>query len=508
MTIQQMTNKQKKLALIGISLLSFTAFLDATIVSTALPAMQANLRLTVTQLQWVMNIFFLALSALMISMSKIADFFGKRRIFYLASVIFGLASLGAGFAINGLWLIFFRGLQGITCAATVPVGIVIVQNIFESKARTQAIGTFSAITGSGLALGPVVGGFLVAWLGWQAVFFVNVPIIIIGLLLCIPNLHEIHNPDKEAKLNIAGIILIVLSLAPLIFAIVELNRLAWHTWIIRSNLILSLLAILLFFFVEKKSAFPIIPKSLFKNQCFIPVLLYAFVGGGTMAIMLFACPLYLTIILNQSHIMTGVYLFIMSFMVTIGSPIISRVNERFSSKKIALTGIACYFISALLILQFSINLNYTLIIIAFTLFGLGWAIFNTITAIIFTERLPSLQLSSAMGSLYSVYNIGAALLLAFSVLLFNNRTLYYSLINFLQLHTKLNPKQLTILKQFVIDPSRLHSVAKQLPISLKHSVILLKNAFVAGMHNMYWPSLFFCVVAFIAVWTRIKEPRK
>jgi MFS family permease len=158
------SNKANWLALIGVSILSFTAFLDFTIVNTALPAVQMDLHVSVLKLQWIVNIYAIVLSMLMIMAGKFSDIFGKRKIFYIGALIFIIAGLGAGFAPNINILIFFRAVQGIAGAIIFIGGISLVPSLFPNGNQAQAIGVYSAITGLGLGIGPFLAGILVSTL--------------------------------------------------------------------------------------------------------------------------------------------------------------------------------------------------------------------------------------------------------------------------------------------------------------------------------------------------------
>src|SRR3989344_76600 len=172
-------------ALLGLCLLSFTAFLDFTIVNTALPFIQKDLNANVIQLQWITNIFAMILSATMIAAGRLADLLGRTKLFYIGIIIFGIAAFGAGNASNIEWLIFFRALQSLGASIAFTVSIALLPQAFPPDEQTRATGIYSAITGAGLALGPFIGGVLINLLSWRWVFWVNLPIIVIGFFLCI-----------------------------------------------------------------------------------------------------------------------------------------------------------------------------------------------------------------------------------------------------------------------------------------------------------------------------------
>jgi EmrB/QacA subfamily drug resistance transporter len=449
-----MAKASKIFALMGISLLSFTGFLDATIVSTALPSIQASLHMSVTELQWVMNAFFLGISAFMASMGRVADIYGRRKIFYIGTLIFGIASLGAGLATSAGWLIVFRAIQGITTAITIPVGIALIQTIFDQNETAKAMGIFSSITGAGLALGPVVGGALITAFGWPAVFLVNIPFIVIGFGMCFFTVKESRS-TTEMRLDYFGILFLVLTIGALVFAVVEANNYGWESTPIISSFVIFVVSLIFLIVTEAKVAHPIMSGDLFKNRVFISSILFAFAGGGLMSVILFIDPLYLNLIINKNIFLTGVLLFIMPLVVMTSSPIIGRINHHTGPRKIMIYGAIFYILAAASQMFFSAHLNYFLLTAGFIIFGLGWAVVNQAPAVALGQSVAGDHVSVAMGALFSFYNIGAAVMLALGVTLFHWRTQVELLQNFANQHLVLNAQQQALLEQFVKQPDKM-----------------------------------------------------
>lgn len=493
-------------ALMGISLLSFTGFLDATIVSTALPSIQSDLHMTVTQLQWVMNAFFLGVSAFMASMGRIADMYGRRKIFYIGTIIFALASLGAGMATQALWLIFFRAIQGIMVAITIPVGIALIHTVFNKQETSRAMGVFGAITGAGLALGPVVGGALVTAFGWPFVFFVNIPFIIIGLTMCLFTLKESRSA-VEMRLDYFGILFLVLTIASFVFAVVEANTYGWGAPLIKASFIVSAVSLILLIISESNAPHPIMAGSLFKNRAFTTSILFSFVGGGLMSVILFIDPLYLSLILNKTTWMTGVFLFIMPLVVMASSPVIGHMNEKIGPFKIMAYGAIFYLIASISHTYFSANLNYFLLVSTFIIFGLGWAIVNQSPAVAVGQSIHEDHLSVAMGVLFSFYNIGAAVMLAVGVTLFHSQAMQRLLLGLSEKGVFVNAAQKTLLTRFVSQPNNMNHIIQQLNFVGPDIPNTFNQAFMAGMHMMYLPLIMLAAIAFVTVMYGVKKWR-
>src|SRR5579871_5015940 len=192
-------SSNKWLAFIGITLLSFGCYLDYTVVNIALPTIQKELHTNLTSLQWVMNIYFLALCILATIMGRCGDLYGRRRVFYIGVGIFAIASLIAGSSSTIAWLICGRALQGVGAAIVFPLGPSLLPEAFPEKERGTAIAWLGSLGGVALALGPVMGGAIVAYWGWRWIFFINIPIILLGYLFSFKSIKEssVKNLNNE-----------------------------------------------------------------------------------------------------------------------------------------------------------------------------------------------------------------------------------------------------------------------------------------------------------------------
>lgn len=488
----------KFLVLIGVSLLSFTGFLDATIVSTALPAIQTSLHMSVTELQWIMNAFFLGISAFMASMGKVADIYGRRLVFYIGTIIFALASIGAGLSTHAYWLITFRAIQGIMTAITIPVGIALIQTVFTQEELPKAMALFATITGSGLALGPVIGGALVSTMGWPAVFYINIPFVIVGFLFCLVSVKESRS-EQQMSLDYFGILFLALTTASLVFAVVEANQYGWSSRIIIASFIVFVLSLMLLIFTETKASYPIMASELFKNKVFIPNLLFSFTGGGLMSVILFVNPLYLHLIAGKTLWVTGVLLFIIPLFVVTGSPVIGQINHRIGCRPLLVTGAMLYLLSAIGQLCFGMHLNYYILVPTFVIFGLAWAIVNQVPAVSLGQSIDSDHTSVAMGALFTFYNIGAAVLLAIGVALFHMRAISGLLTGIAKNHIKLSVAEQPLLQKFIQQPDQMQKILDKLKIAHPSITPIFKDSFTSGMHAMFWPLILCSLIALFAV---------
>src|SRR5216117_1113299 len=186
---------------------SSLAFIDSTVVNVALPALQANFNATVVDVQWVVEAYALLLAALLLAGGSLGDIYGRKRIYAVGVIVFGVASAGCGLALNVNQLIFARAVQGIGAALLVPGSLAIISASFGEHDRGRAIGTWSGFTAMTTAVGPVLGGWLIEHASWRWVFFINIPLAVIVLVLTFWRVPESRNPEAASGLDWAGAIL-------------------------------------------------------------------------------------------------------------------------------------------------------------------------------------------------------------------------------------------------------------------------------------------------------------
>src|SRR5712671_3311760 len=210
--------------LVATTLASSMAFIDSTVVNVALPALQTNLNATIVDLQWVIEAYSLLLSALLLVGGSLGDHYGRRRIFLIGVALFAAASAACGFAGDIRQLIAARALQGLGAALLIPGSLAIISGSFSENERGRAIGTWSGFSAITASIGPVIGGWLVEHVSWRAVFFINLPIALLVILISLR--HVAENSDKEkTRVDWLGAILAAAGLGALVYGLIESSRL-------------------------------------------------------------------------------------------------------------------------------------------------------------------------------------------------------------------------------------------------------------------------------------------
>jgi len=241
--------------------------LDNTIVNVALPSIQRELDVDPGNLIWVVNAYVLALASLIMVGGTLGDRYGRKRVFLVGLAIFTLMSAACALSPNESVLIAARAAQGVGAALVAPLSLSILADAYPPERRTAAIGIWAAAAGLGFGAGPVVGGILVELFSWSAVFWVNVPVGIVGLVLVITGVRESRNPDAR-RLDLPGAVLVASGLCVLTFAIVESEHFGWTSPTMIALLLAAGVLLVSFLVVESRVAEPMVPLGLFRDSRF------------------------------------------------------------------------------------------------------------------------------------------------------------------------------------------------------------------------------------------------
>jgi len=260
------------------------AMIDSTVVNVALPVLQSALDATTAQVQWVVEAYALFLAALILVGGSLGDRWGRRRIFAAGIALFALASLWCGLAPDVNQLIIGRAVQGVGGALLVPGSLAIISAAFDESQRGRAIGTWSGFTAITSAVGPVLGGWLIENTSWRWIFFLNLPLALIVLVLVFTHVPESRG-EERGRLDWPGAVFVTLGLGAIVFGLIEAGRLGLGHFTALSTIVLGAIALLAFVWVEAHSRAPMMPLSLFRSATFsganlLTLLLYAGLSGA------------------------------------------------------------------------------------------------------------------------------------------------------------------------------------------------------------------------------------
>lgn len=335
------TPRAKNLALLLLALTQFVVVIDASIVNVALPSIGKALDITQDNLSWVVNSYTLVFGGFLLLGGRLADFFGRRRMFMSGMALFGVASLAGGFAQSEEWLIVARAVQGLGAALASPAALSIVTTTFaEGSERNRALGIWGAVAGAGGAAGVLLGGILTEWAGWEWVLFVNVPIAAFVVWQAPRRLIESREEDEsERTLDIPGAVSITAGLAILVYALVDAAQAGWTSseTLIKGGI--GLLLIAAFVVIELRTRRPLVPFSIFRMRTLRGANVVGILTGMSLFSMFFMITLYLQQVLGLDALEAGLAYLPLAIAIILAAGIAGQLVTRVGYKPVVITGL-------------------------------------------------------------------------------------------------------------------------------------------------------------------------
>jgi EmrB/QacA subfamily drug resistance transporter len=311
---------------------SSVAALDGTVVGIALPSIGREFGVGVADLQWVSTGYLLTLAGLLLLGGALGDRFGRKRVFLIGVVWFGLASLLCGAAPNILTMILARALQGIGGALLTPGSLAILEASFAPDDRSRAIGAWSGLGGVGIAIGPFVGGYLISAASWRLIFLINVPLVVAVVLISLRHVPESRDPAATGRIDIAGALLATVGLVGLCYGLIEGPGLRFASPPVLAALLVGAVGLAAFLLVEARATQPLLPLSVFRSRQFTGATLVTLVVYAALSAVLFLLPIELQQVAGYSPLESGIALlpitFIMLFLSSRSGALASRIGPR------------------------------------------------------------------------------------------------------------------------------------------------------------------------------------
>jgi EmrB/QacA subfamily drug resistance transporter len=310
----------------------FMPMLDNLVVNVALPTIQRELSSGVSGLQWIIDAYTLTFASFMLTGGALGDLYGRKRFFLTGLAVFVVGSLACGLSQDLSQLIAFRAVQGLGAAMLLPGTLSIITATFTGKERGAAIGIWAAMSGLAIALGPLIGGWLVEHVSWQSIFFVNVPIGLVGATLALIVVRESRDQSKSRRLDPPGLVTGTAGLFFLVYALIESNDRGWTDGLILGAFALSAVLLATFFVIESHREYPMLPLSFFR----IPTFAAANVVAAAVFFALFGSTFFLSLYLQNvrgfSPVGAGIRLFPFTVMILLIAPVAGRLSDRFGSR--------------------------------------------------------------------------------------------------------------------------------------------------------------------------------
>jgi len=379
--------QRKWWTLAAVSFGLFMIMLDNTVVNVALPSIQRDLGADLSSLEWIVTGYALTFAALMLIGGKLADAYGRRLIFVIGIVIFTAASLACGLAGSEDMLIAARIVQGAGAALMNPATLSIIAATFPPRERGTAIGIWAGVSALALAIGPLVGGLLTEHVGWEWIFFVNIPVGILGIAASFLLIKE-SKDETHQRLDIPGLATSALGLFSLTYALIEANSYGWGSTRIVGAFAIAAIALAAFVVLERRQRAPMLDLTLFRNSTYTGANLVILLVALAMFGVFFFVSLYMQNILGYSAVQAGAAFLPMTILIILLAPIAGKASDRIGSRWLMTAGMTLLSIQLLYFSQLGPDAGFWNLLPGMLIGGAGMSLTMTPSAAAATRAVP------------------------------------------------------------------------------------------------------------------------
>ena len=416
--------RRRWVALALVCVAQFMVVLDASIVNIALPSIKTALDFSQSNLSWVLNAYVLTFGGFLLLGGRLADLLGRRRVFVSGLILFAVASLAGGLAQSESALNAARAVQGLGAAALSPSALSILTTTFRDGAeRNRALGVWGAVAGSAGAAGVLLGGILTEYLGWEWVFWVNVPIGVIAAALAPRLVAESRSESMTRAFDLAGAVSVTAGLSALVFALVDVTNAGWGSTQTIGLLVVSGVLLAVFVAIERRSEAPLVPFRIFRSRTLTGANVVGVLTGASLFSMFFFISLYMQEVLGYSAIHAGLSYLPLALMIILAAGVASQLVTRVGFKPILAVGMALLAVGLVWFSQVSVGGSFLTDILGPSLVaavGLGFAFVpQTIAAV---SGVADREAGLASGLINTSQQVGSALGLAVLATIANSRT--------------------------------------------------------------------------------------
>ncbi len=392
-------------AMFVVSIGIFMATLDASIVNLVLPTLKDYFNTDIATIEWVMLSYLLTVTTLLLTLGRLSDMYGRKPMFLAGLLIFTLGSGLCSLSASAGQLIVFRVVQGLGAAMLMANSPAIITDVFPHTERGKALGLIGTVVSIGSMTGPVLGGFLIGWMGWQSIFYINIPVGLLGTVYAFKTLK----PDRvhaSQKFDISGAILMFLSLISLVLVITRGQALGWDSLAIIGLSILFAVFLIWFVFVEKRADQPMVELSLFRNRPFSASNASGFLSFVAMFAVILLMPFYMKDILGYNEKHMGMAFVAVPLVMALVAPISGWISDRTNSFLLSSLGMAVSCMALLLLGNLDQDATFFDIVVRMGMMGLGMGLFQSPNNSIVMGSVPKERLGIAGGMLGMVRNLG------------------------------------------------------------------------------------------------------
>jgi len=412
MRARLVTEENKKWwTLAAVSFGLFMIMLDNTVVNVALPSIQRDLGVGLSELEWIVSGYALTFAALMLIGGKLGDAYGRRLLFVVGIAVFTVASLACGLSTSGEMLIAARVAQGAGAALMNPATLSIIAATFPPRQRGTAIGIWAGVSALALAIGPLVGGLLTDHASWHWIFFVNVPIGIAGIAASFLLIDESRDPTHE-RLDLPGLVTSAVGLFALTYGLIEANTYGWGSVRIVGSFALAALSLVSFVVLERRQRAPMLDLTLFRNRTYVGANLVILLVALAMFGVFFFVSLYMQNVLGFSAVQAGAAFLPMTILIILVAPVAGRLSDRWGSRGLMTAGMVLVAGQLLLFSRLDADATFWALLPGLVLGGFGMAMTMTPSAAAATRAIPVAKAGVGSAVLNAFRQVGGSIVIA------------------------------------------------------------------------------------------------
>lgn len=399
-------SRHKYLILLAVGMGTFMTALDASVINTVLPVINIYFKSNITSIQWIVVIYLLVVSGLLLTFGRLGDLHGHKLVYLIGFFLFILSSICCGLSQSTIMLICFRGLQALGASMLMANSPAILTGNFPPNQRGQALGMQGTMTSLGLTVGPSLGGWLTQQFGWQTVFFINVPVGILAFVLSFILINKDTQQTKIERFDIPGAIIFTSGLVVLLLGLNRGSEWGWTSPIILGLLALAIFLLYFFITLERRQTFPMLDLTLFTKRVFSASTASAVINYICLYSITFLLPFYLLQGRNFSPALTGLLLTAQPLSMAIVAPISGTISDRIGSRIPSTLGMIILAAGLFMLSRFNAGTTQTYIILSLATVGLGTGIFNSPNTSALLGSAPSNRQGIASGVLATARNMG------------------------------------------------------------------------------------------------------
>jgi EmrB/QacA subfamily drug resistance transporter len=403
------TEENKKWwTLAAVSFGLFMIMLDNTVVNVALPSIQRDLGVGLSELEWIVSGYALTFAALMLIGGKLGDAYGRRLLFVIGIAVFTAASLACGLATSGEMLIAARVAQGAGAALMNPATLSIIAATFPPRQRGTAIGIWAGVSALALAIGPLVGGLLTDHASWHWIFFVNVPVGLVGILASFLLIDESRDPTHE-RLDLPGLATSAVGLFALTYGLIEANTYGWGSARIVGAFALAAISLVSFVALERRQRAPMLDLTLFRNRTYVGANLVILLVALAMFGVFFFVSLYMQNVLGFSAVQAGAAFLPMTLLIILVAPVAGKLSDRWGSRGLMTGGMVLVAGQLLFFSRLSSDATFWNLLPGLLLGGVGMALTMTPSAAAATRAIPVAKAGVGSAVLNAFRQVGGSI---------------------------------------------------------------------------------------------------